>query len=548
MAFNVSYIYTLKDKFTPIANKIKTSTDNIGSSFKGLQDRAKKLSDRLDKIGKNLSLKVTAPIVASGTAAALMFGKFEEGLGNTLTLLDSTAPEGFSKRLEKVAKSGIKAGYGIEDSTKALFDSVSALGAGDAAIQAFETAQILARGGAASLSVSVDGLTSVMNAYGKETTKASDVANAFFSAQKGGKTTVEALASNVGKVAPVAKAAGVEFKTLLATMAQLTLGGLSTEMASTGLRGAINSLTKPSKEAEKVMQQYGIASNATELQSQGLLKTLEKLSVLAKKNPNLIAQMIPEVEARTAIAALGEKEIGNLKNIIAGINNDISKGTGLTDAFAKKNAEMNATVARAAGNLKIMAITAGAIMAPAISKVANIIGIVSQKFTQFAQQNPKLAKLSLVLIGMVAVAGPLIVAAGMLASMFAAFSAAAAIVAAKIALVATAIAALIVFWDDLMQGMQNVLEFWEGGFLNGIKTVASAISDLISSLSEFLFGSNELNVNANIQGPGVASRTLVNNARIDGQINVNAPPGVVRSVESRQTGAVIGDLGMGLAG
>jgi TP901 family phage tail tape measure protein len=540
MAFNVSYIYTLKDKVSQTAKRVRVNFRLIDKEIGRAASRIEKFNKKIKnfkKVGRDLSTKVSLPVAAAGTAAALMFGKFEEGLGNTLTLLDSTAPEGFAKRLEGIAKGGIRAGFSIEDTNKALFDSVSALGANNFALKAFRTAQKLARGGAASLSVSVDGITSIMNAYGKETTIASNIANAFFSAQKGGKTTVAALASNVGKVVPSAQAAGIGFKKLLATMAQLTLGGLSTEMATTGLRGAINSLVKPSKEAEELLRKHGIASNAVQLRSQGLTKTLSKLAAIAKKNPNLISKMIPEQEARVAIDALTKTgAIANLQKIVSNINKDIKEGTGLTDAFAKKNAEMNTTIAKAAGNLKIMAVTAGAIMAPAITRLANIIALASQKFTEFAQQHPKLTKFGLVILGVVAAVGPLIVAVGLMGAMFAAFSVAAALVAAKVALIGLAVAGVIAFWDDLKIAMENVLNFWSGGFINGLKEAASIVGGLL--------GGGDIGIN----GGGVAAQTMTSNARLDGQITVNAPPGTVRSVESKMTGAPIGDLGLGLAG
>ena len=41
---------------------------------------------------------------------------------------------------------------------------------------------------------------------------------------------------------------------------------------------------------------------------------------------------------------------------------------------------------------------------------------------------------------------------------------------------------------------------------------------------------------------------MTNNARIDGEINVNAAPGTVQNVQSRMSGANIGGLGLNLAG
>ena len=478
-----------------------------------------------------------------------MFGNFEEGLGNTLTLLDSNSPVGYAKKLEKIAKAGIKAGFATEDTTKALFDSVSALGAGQEAVNAFGVAQTLAIGGAASLSVSVDGLTSVINAYGKETTSATDVANAFFSAQKGGKTTVAALASNVGKVAPSAKAAGIGFKTLLATMAQLTLGGLSTEEATTGLRGAINSIVKPSKEAGDLLDEFGIAASASELQSDGLVKTLSKLSALAKSNPDLIARMIPEVQARTAIAALGEKEIGNLRGIIANINKDIKEGTGLTEAFAKKNIEFNRSMAKMGGSIRVAAIAMGAVMAPVIKRVAAFIAIATEKFIRFSESHPRLTKLVLVVAALAAAVGPLLIGIGLAGAVFAALSVPVLIATGAIAGIGLAIAGIIVFWDDLKQAMQNVLDFWSGGFLSGLSKVGAAVRDMISLIPDLFTSGGDITVRGVApSGPGVASQTLTNNARLDGEININAPSGIVNNVKSSMTGANIGGLGLNLAG
>ena len=287
----------------------------------------------LKSIGKNLALSVTAPILAMGTFAVKTFSEMESGLTNIKNLLDLSGIKTMSAELEGLQETAIEAGFGIQDVSKALFDNVSALGNGQVALDSFTQAQKLAKGGNADLGVAVDGLTSVINAYGRDTTNASDVANAFFSAQQKGKTTVSELAANIGKVAPVAKSAGIGFKELLATMSTLTLGGLSTDEATTSLRSTISALVKPTKEAEKVLKSLGVPVGALELKEKGLGFALAQLSKAQEENADIIAKAIPNIRALTGVTSFSEDKLKILAETQQKMNDDIKNGTGLNEAY-----------------------------------------------------------------------------------------------------------------------------------------------------------------------------------------------------------------------
>jgi TP901 family phage tail tape measure protein len=177
---------------------------------------------------------------ASAAGSLKAFGDIEKGVTNVTTLLDDDAAVvKYRGRIEELSKEAVLAGFSIEDSNKALFDSVSALGAGDRAWQAFNVAQKLAKGGVTTLGSSVDGLTTLMAAYKDSNLTAEAAANILFTAQKKGKITVEELNANLGKVLPTAKLAGIGADQVAAATAQLTLGGLNAEEATTALKGAI---------------------------------------------------------------------------------------------------------------------------------------------------------------------------------------------------------------------------------------------------------------------------------------------------------------------
>jgi tape measure domain-containing protein len=69
MAFNISYVYQAVDKFTPVANKVKRSVDSIKQRFNRAGISVKKFGKNLQGLGRNMALKVTAPLALLGGLA-----------------------------------------------------------------------------------------------------------------------------------------------------------------------------------------------------------------------------------------------------------------------------------------------------------------------------------------------------------------------------------------------------------------------------------------------------------------------------------------------
>ena len=171
--------------------------------------------------------------------------EFEKNMANVKTLLSPEQLEQYGGQLDDIAIKYIKRGHEIETVTKSMFDAISA-GIDPARIDEFENAaETLAVGGVTELSVATDGLTSVLNAYHLSLSETTNVADAFFSAQKEGKTTVAELASNIGTIAPIASSLDITYQELLASMSALTKNGIDTASATTYIKGEMTALIKP---------------------------------------------------------------------------------------------------------------------------------------------------------------------------------------------------------------------------------------------------------------------------------------------------------------
>jgi len=63
MAFDISFVYKAIDRFSPTTNAIKRSVDSVSKKFTKLQRTVKETGASLRKVGSSLALKVTAPIL-----------------------------------------------------------------------------------------------------------------------------------------------------------------------------------------------------------------------------------------------------------------------------------------------------------------------------------------------------------------------------------------------------------------------------------------------------------------------------------------------------
>ncbi len=568
MAFPVSYIYEIVDRYSTVAKRMTAQTKNFQRQIKQaaktseqFRKKLKATGSRMSQFGRSMSLRVTAPVIASIAA----FKRFDDTFSDVLTLLSREEIAQSEERLKGISKGAIGMGFSIQDSNKALFDAISALGLTENTLKTFEQGQVLAKAGATGLGIAVNGITSIVNAYGREITDANEVANAFFSAQKYGKTTVEELALNIGKVAPIAKQADIGFQELLATTAQLTLGGLSTDEATTALRATISALIKPGAQAAKIFKALNIPVGATAIQQAGLGKTLLRVSQVAEKYPDVLAQIIPNVRALTGVSALNEDALKNIQRIMKQINIDTATGTGLTEAYTLKMKRFGTQVDKLFGLLKLFAIQLSEDLAPALRVMVNLFGGLIKTFQKLPSPFRKVISFG---IGLLAVLAPLLIVAGgliaaigfMLPAIVAltpAFSALAVAVGGFAVSAGAALLPLLPFIaaiGSVSAAVFMLMKHWNAlktidfglvfrGMLMSIEETFPRIFGFFKQMSGFigkLFGGGDT---LNVQGLAKQEVAVNNKSSVD--INLNSPPGVIQSVATQGSNV---RLGMNMAG
>ncbi|ENK0558480.1 phage tail tape measure protein [Clostridium botulinum] len=258
---------------TTFAGKLKI----LGNEFEKIDKKYEtfdKVGDTLQGIGNKLTTHVTLPIIGAGTAATKFAFDFESGAAKVSTIADTTkVPIEDLKR--GVIDLSNKTGMSTKELSESLYQAISGSVDTAKAVDFLDVAVKAAKGGFTETSTAVDGLTTVLNSYGLEADKATDISNQMLITQNLGKTTFGELASAVGKITPITAQLGITTNELFSSLASTTAQGLATSESVTALKAAMSNIIKPSKEAGEAAEQLGIDFSVSALQSKGWMGFLQ---------------------------------------------------------------------------------------------------------------------------------------------------------------------------------------------------------------------------------------------------------------------------------
>tara|TARA_R110000824_G_scaffold82382_5_gene206488 strand:- start:245 stop:3376 length:3132 start_codon:yes stop_codon:yes gene_type:complete len=340
---SIRYVLKMKDGTSAALGKVRKS---VSATQRTMQGMSKSLS-RMTIIGTGVSRMLRniggmGAKMVRGTVGEFM--KFEKGMAEVGTITDLTTSEMKSLGTEVQAFSR-KYAVDATEAAKALYMTISAgTDATNGGKEAFDVMGEALRFGKTALvdaATSVDLMTTVLNSYGLEASAAKDVSDLLFTTIKLGKTTGEELAGSLGRVTPIAAAAGVSLEDLSAATIMLTRSGLSTDEAMTSLRGLLVSIVKPTEQSREAVEKLNLSMFSEDVlrTKGGLFKILGELKENAGDSVGALASVIPNVRALTgALASAGQQK--DLPEIMAAIEErsgalDIALGK-MTNTFSFK--------------------------------------------------------------------------------------------------------------------------------------------------------------------------------------------------------------------
>ena len=353
-------------------SEIGQMISEVEREFKVLERSVMNVATPLAAAGESI-LKLDAALAAMVVGGLAMSvraaGEFGGKFGEITTLISATgAPiDAFRTSIIDYSTQSVKS---IDQINQAIYSSISASVDYKDSLDFVKEAEKLSVAGRADLGATTVALISTLNAYGESTAQAGKYSDIMFTTVRLGQTTMEALSTQLAKVTGLAANAGVPFETLSAAIAALTVSGLPTEQALTGIKAALTNIIKPTSEAEEMAQKLGLQFNASAMQTKGFEGVLWDAWKATGGNTEQMAKLFGSVEALNAVLILASDKTGKFQYALG----EMQKTSGATEAAYKKVADSFENVnQRLANTLNATLIVIGDQLLPQYGQIANSI-------------------------------------------------------------------------------------------------------------------------------------------------------------------------------
>lgn len=497
------------DGFTKPSKEVINSMRSMGNEAIKAGKQIQSAGKTITSVGSTLTKAITVPIAGVATAAVKMSNDFENAMAKVGTIADTTNTP-MTALKEQVIDLSNAVGVGVTDIAEAQYQAISAGVDTAASVDFVSTAVKAAKGGFADTTTAVDGLTTVLNAYGFEASKAAEISDQMLLAQNFGKTSFGDMASSMGKVIPIASSLNVSTEELFGSIAVLTKNGIATSEAVTGLKAAYSNILKPSTDASKTAQQLGLDFSSAHLQSIGWAKFLDEIKEKTGGNAETMAKLFGSTEALNSVTVLAGKGSADFTKVLG----QMGDAAGMTQTAYEKMLTPTERMNISFNKIKNSLIQFGAALTPAFDKVAGIIGKVGDKLNNLSDAQVdsiiKWAAIAAAIPPIIMVFGKVVTMVGTVQRTFGTITktianfggiigtitSPAGIVIGVLAAIAVAAVLIIKNWDQVKGFLQNVGNWFKNafekagfsvqGFQNKFTSIGNTVGSIAGKISSFV--------------------------------------------------------------
>ena len=389
------------------------SIDKKGSGVGKTFDKMRQAGEKITSVGKSLTVGITLPLAGIAAASAKTAMDFEAGMKEVSAISGATGTD--LEKLSKLAKDmGASTKFSATESAEALkYMGMAGWKTQDMMDGLPGILSLAAAGGtdlATTSDIVTDGLTG-MGLSAKDTQGFVDIMAATCS---NANTSIELMGETLKYAGPVAGSLGIEMEDLSLAIGLMGNAGIKGSQAGTALRGGLTNLVKPSNDAAKAIEKYGVEVIKTESGSVDFMGTMENLR-------SKLGALDETTQANALATIFGKEAMSGWASVINASEEDFNKlNTAILESNGKANEMADTMMGGAKGALTEMksalegvAITIGERMLPHIEKAADFV---SKLCRGFQNLSPEMQNVILIVGGLLAALGPVLIILGMLVS------------------------------------------------------------------------------------------------------------------------------------
>lgn len=490
--------------------------EKAGTKVTGIGKKVEKAGDAVGKVGKKFAPLSAA---AAGTLTAVTKGAsdFQNGMAKMSTLFD-TSQVSVQKLSKEFLNLSNETGKSAVELTEAGYQALSASVPVEKLGGFIRTSANMAKVGFTDTATSVDLLSTAVNAYGLEADQADSIANKLVNTQNLGKTSVNELASSMGKVIPTAAGMNVNLDQLCTMYTLMTKQGIATAESTTYMNSMLNELGDSGTDVGKVLKEK-TGKSFQDLMKDGKTTgdALKILKDYSKETGTAFNELWSSQEAGKAAMALLNDSAGDFNETMGSMAN-------VADLVGQGLEKMNtpsAKMAKALNRIKNSGIELGSVLlttvAPYVEQFTKKVEELTEKFNKMPDSQKKMV---LVMLAVVASISPVLAIMGKLIKVFAdgpiavgnlmkgfgklqtAIAGINAPVVAIVAVIAVLVAAFTHLWNTNENFRNNMIAIWNqirdkiSSFVDNVKERFSGLNisfeDIVSTLKAIWDGFCEI--------------------------------------------------------
>lgn len=470
--------------------------EKAGTKVTGIGKKIEKAGDAVGKVGKKFAPLSAA---AAGTLTAVTKGAsdFQNGMAKMSTLFD-TSQVSVQKLSKEFLNLSNETGKSAVELTEAGYQALSASVPVEKLGGFIRTSANMAKVGFTDTATSVDLLSTAVNAYGLEADQADSIANKLVNTQNLGKTSVNELASSMGKVIPTAAGMNVNLDQLCTMYTLMTKQGIATAESTTYMNSMLNELGDSGTDVGKVLKEK-TGKSFQDLMKDGKTTgdALKILKDYSKETGTAFNELWSSQEAGKAAMALLNDSAGDFNETMGSMAN-------VADLVGQGLEKMNtpsAKMAKALNRIKNSGIELGSVLlttvAPYVEQFTKKVEELTEKFNKMPDSQKKMV---LVMLAVVASISPVLAIMGKLIKVFAdgpiavgnlmkgfgklqtAIAGINAPVVAIVAVIAVLVSAFTHLWNTNENFRNNMIAIWD--------QIRDKISSFVDNVKERFAGLN----------------------------------------------------------
>ncbi|QGT99498.1 Phage tail length tape-measure protein T [Candidatus Syntrophocurvum alkaliphilum] len=304
----------------------------LGKSLEPVGKSMQDIGMKMESVGKDLTKKVTLPLVGIGAAAVKIGSDFQAEMSKVQAISGATGDE-LEKLGEKAKEMGSSTKFSASQSAQALNYMAMAGWDTNQMLDGLDGVMMLAAASGENLATVSDIVTDALTAFGMQASDAGGFADLLASASSNANTNIGMLGESFKYVAPIFGSMGYSAEDAALALGLMANAGIKGSQAGTTLRGSITRLAQPTSQAADVISQLGL--NMTDA-SGNMLPFKDVMDQLRVSFANLTQ----EQQAQYASTLFGQQAMSGMLAIINASEEDYQNLTAATREYSGAAGEM----------------------------------------------------------------------------------------------------------------------------------------------------------------------------------------------------------------